>query len=64
MHEAANYGFTEYVQELHKSNANLNAKSGDGVTPLITAAANGHLEIIEYLLDAGAKVCIQVSKTF
>ena len=60
LHEAANFGFLEYVQELHKANANLNMKSHDGVTPLITAAANGHLEIIEYLLDAGAKLCIQV----
>ena len=60
MHEAANFGFLEYIQELHKAKANLNLKAADGVTPLITAAANGHINIIEYLLDAGARVEIQV----
>ena len=64
LHEASNFGCLEYVEELHKAKANLNMKSKDGVTPLITAAANGHLDILEYLLNAGAKTCIQVCSTY
>ena len=59
IHEACNYGFLEYVKELHTSGAKLNLKSNSGVTPLITACSNGSIDIIEYLIDAGALVHLQ-----
>jgi hypothetical protein len=59
IHEACNYGFLEYVRELHTSGAKLNLKSNTGVTPLITACSNGSVDIIEYLVQAGALVHIQ-----
>lgn len=65
IHEAANFGFVNYVKILIEAGANMNVKGGEhensnaGMTPLVDACINGHLEVIEVLLNAGAQVQIQ-----
>ena len=47
---------TEVVRLLiHKGNADPNIPDGDGTTPLQHARLNGHVEIEEILLEAGAE---------
>lgn len=43
-----------YVKELIAGGADINAKDGEGFTPLMHAAGNGHKEIVELLLKRGA----------
>lgn len=56
LHEAAENGHQEVVQFLIQKDANINAKSSTGATPLIFAAMNGHSETVDVLIEAGAKV--------
>ena len=44
------------IQELIRSNGNLNAQDEEGNTVLLLAARGGHLEIAQTLIDAGADV--------
>ena len=44
------------IQELIRSNGNLNAQDAEGNTVLLLAARGGHLEIAQTLIDAGADV--------
>jgi ankyrin repeat protein len=48
-------GRLDELQELLKnsSNADVNVKDDAGVTPLIAAVKNGHLEVIQVLLAHG-----------
>jgi NF-kappa-B inhibitor-like protein 2 len=68
IHEAANFGFVEGVQFLLDHGANINeqgklsAMECQGVTPLIDSCTNGHLTVIELLLDRGAKVELKTTK--
>ncbi len=45
---------TELVEVLIKNGADINFRSSNGNTPLITAANYGHLEIVEILIKNGA----------
>ena len=40
---------------LLKNGANVNAKTSDGRTPLLSAKANGHARMVELLKANGAK---------
>ena len=50
---------TELVEILIKNGADINFRSSNGNTPLITAANYGHLEIVETLINNGAKLNCQ-----
>ena len=52
--DASEAGELAIVQKLLKEGASVNAKSGRGKTPLMFAAAEGQLEVIEVLLEYGA----------
>ena len=56
IHEAARDGNNEAVKQHLAAGTDVNAKSGDGRTPLHYAAWRGHKEIIELLIAAGADV--------
>ena len=36
------------------ANANINVQNKDGFTPLCRAAQNGHLKVVEFLIENGA----------
>lgn len=57
----AGAGNLETVQALLDHGADPNDLSGEGVTPLATAAAHGESEICEALISAGARVDIHVA---
>ena len=44
----------EEIKELLKKGANLEAKDKDGLTALMVAVYNGHLEVVKYLAECGA----------
>ena len=46
----------EELTALIANGAEVNAKDKDGWTPLMYAAANGHLEIVDFLISKGADV--------
>lgn len=50
--EASARGHHATVKVLIEANANVNYREGDGNTPLMSAAQNGHIEVIEELLQA------------
>jgi ankyrin repeat protein len=54
--EAADKGSVDSVVDLLLKGANVNAKTSDGVTPLMFASQNGHLEVVKILLFNGADV--------
>ena len=47
------------VQQLIADGANINAVSGAGRTPLMSATAYGHINIVGFLLDNGADINIK-----
>lgn len=51
--------FVCVLQILVKAGANINRQNDDGITPLIDAAAAMDLDMVEYLMDTGAKLHIQ-----
>eukprot|EP00959_Pyramimonas_sp_CCMP1952_P008877 185673-Pyramimonas_sp.AAC.1 len=58
--KAARYGQAEGVaRALECTATNLDAIGADGRTALITGAANGHLEVVKVLMDAGCDLDIQ-----
>ena len=47
------------IQQLIADGANINAVSGAGRTPLMSATAYGHINIVRFLLDNGADINIK-----
>jgi ankyrin repeat protein len=41
---------------IEECGANVNCRSGEGLTPLAGAAREGHMDIVEYLISKGANV--------
>jgi ankyrin repeat protein len=54
--QAAKDGDIEAVKQHLAAGADVNAKAGDGTTPLHPAAANDHKELAELLIEKGANV--------
>jgi ankyrin repeat protein len=53
LHVACEHGFTDIVQLLINSQANINAKMNDGTTAIMLACQNGHLSIVQILISTG-----------
>lgn len=53
LHESAFLGLENFVYLLLESGANPNASDSKQKTPLALAAQNGHLNIVEILLEKG-----------
>ena len=51
LHVAAQEGYSEIIESLLVSGADINASANDGETPLITAAAHGKLEALRIILQ-------------
>lgn len=56
MMEAASAGHVDIVRLLIAHQADVNAVSGSGNTPLMYACAGGHEECVRALLESGANV--------
>ena len=54
--EVAQYDKIHELQELLKAGVSVNAKTRDGVTPLMAATLGGHSDVVQILLGAGADV--------
>ncbi len=54
--QAADRGQLEIVELLVERGVDVDARSVDGVTPLMYASQNGYMEIMEYLISKGADV--------
>ncbi|CAF4621589.1 unnamed protein product [Rotaria sp. Silwood1] len=50
LHVACERGFTDIVQLLINSQANINAKMNDGTTAIMLACQNGHLSVVQMLI--------------
>ena len=61
---AALEGFVEPVRHLISEGCTVNCKNIDGDTPLIDAVENGHLQVVEILLKAGADPRMRNGKGF
>ena len=59
INEAAYTGNIEAVKQHLAAGTDVNAKSGNGKTPLHYAAWNGHKEIVELLISKGADVNVK-----
>jgi Ankyrin repeats (3 copies) len=57
--EAARRGDPSAVKAALEQNGQLESKTRHGQTPLFLAAANGHVEAVQLLLDKGAKVDVK-----
>lgn len=55
LHDAARLGYKNVTELLIEKGADVNAKDGDGRTPLSYAQEQGHAEIVELLRKHGAK---------
>jgi ankyrin repeat protein len=55
LHEECHNGNVAAIAQLLNIGANAEAKNGAGSTPLAAAAAGGHMEAVQLLLECGAK---------
>lgn len=53
---AATHGLTDWVKEILKRGANVQAADREGITPLHIAAMRHHVDVVRLLIDAGADV--------
>ncbi len=53
---AARIGDVDWLAEMIKGGADVNAASDDQETPLLWACFNGHVKVVKILLDHGARV--------
>ncbi|CAF0937616.1 unnamed protein product [Rotaria sordida] len=53
LHVVCERGFTDIVQLLINSQANINAKMNDGTTSIMLACQNGHLSVVQILISTG-----------
>jgi len=60
IHDAAREGNIEAVKQHLATGTDVNARNGDGSTPLLGAARKGHKEIAELLIANGADVNAKV----
>ncbi len=56
LHHAISHGHHEIVKILLEKGADIEAKTKDGLTPLMFASRNGHHEIVKTLLEKGADI--------
>jgi uncharacterized protein len=61
--EAAFHGNVAEVSRLIELNANVNFADARGFTPLMAAAQNGHIQVVQILLDHKATINAQASKS-
>ena len=68
LHKAASDGNIQHVKSLIEHAEDINAMSGfrnsTKYTPLMLAAKNGHLEVVQYLHQHGANITIKDSHQF
>ena len=57
---AASEGQVEVVKLLHSKGASLNNKNNNGFTALDLASENGHIKVVEYLVEEGVNFYEQV----
>lgn len=62
--EAAHRGDFEFVQTLLSKGTDINARMGNGATPLMMAAEGGKRNVVEALIDRGAEVNAKMSGGF
>ncbi len=58
-HWAALFGLVQTAQILCEAHADLNAQTKTGETPLHLCAEKGKVEMVQYLIDKGAKTDIR-----
>ena len=56
---ASNIGYTDIVEKIISSGADVNIKNGNGVTALMFASLNGHTDIVKKIISSGADVNIK-----
>lgn len=54
IYSAAGNGNLAAVKQYLQDGADVNARTKDGLTPLMFAARDGHLDVVKYLVDKGA----------
>ena len=56
---AADHGDLEHLNNLLAAGVDVNIHAMNGITPLMVASRQGHIEIVRALLEAGADPDIQ-----
>ncbi|CAK9292326.1 unnamed protein product [Gordionus sp. m RMFG-2023] len=54
LHYAADYGQAEIIKFLLNQGADINAKDSYGITPILAAIWEGHIPVVQLLLEKGA----------
>lgn len=59
VHYAAKGGHLEVIKTLLANQVDKEVKTSFGLTPLLVAAEFGHVELVQFLLDAGARIDVK-----